>query len=203
MGSSLTEESQIFYCRKTLVKWSLHHVAPCARINCISRMRHSTGPRFLEVKGQGCRRACSPSTLQPASVAFASRADLSWRRGPRGSPAAEIAVLTRSRNFHFSSIPFPARTLPPESCHVAMISWLTPLAPVFTHAAMQAEGSVWDAFRSVMERRTGWTPSSSLGFCCKIDTFKHSKLFWQWFQVHDNDGLMNKGRIGSFFFWPC
>lgn len=46
-------------------------MASCIHTNCISRVRHSTGPCFLGVKGQGCRRACSPSTLQSASVAFA------------------------------------------------------------------------------------------------------------------------------------
>lgn len=118
-GSSLTGKRSISCSQKTLVKSSSQHTAPCLRINCISRVRHSTGPCFLEVKGRGCRRACSPSTLR-ASVAF-PLALISYAKR-RGSPAAEIAVLTRSRNFHFSSIPFPLRTLPPESCHVAMIS---------------------------------------------------------------------------------
>lgn len=51
-----------------------------------------------------------------------------------------------------------AHTLPPEPRHVAMIFWLTPLAPVFTHAVMQGHrgGSMWDAFRSVMESCADW-----------------------------------------------
>lgn len=68
-GSSLTGKSSISCSQKTLVKSSSQHTAPCRRINCFSRVRRSTGPRFLGVKGRACRRACSPSTLR-ASVAF-------------------------------------------------------------------------------------------------------------------------------------
>lgn len=161
------------------VKFAMHHRAPYICINRISKARHSTGSHFLEVKGQGYHPPGSPSSLQsasdgnqtPGARAHSPSCLLCSGDARRGSPALEIAALTRIRNFHFLSIPFPVCTLPPESCHVAMISWLTPLALVFTHAAMQAEGSMWDTFRSVMESRTCWAICLSLGASCKIEIF--------------------------------